>query len=89
MILMLGGCSKKSDVVITYNTPQDWVNWGNVLVEFTKKTKITAPNDNKNSGQTLTAEKSAPLCDMVYLGISFGPQAVAEDVAPGLQAPLL
>ena len=90
MVLMLGGCSKKSNVVITYNTPQDWVNWGNVLVEFTKKTNITAPNDNKNSGQSLTAliaEKSAPLCDMVYLGISFGPQAVAEDVLQGYKHP--
>ncbi len=70
-------------VVVTYNTPQDWVNWGAVLREFTRTTGITAPNDNKNSGQSLTAliaEKNSPLCDMVYLGISFGPTAVAEDV---------
>ncbi|MCD8223443.1 MAG: extracellular solute-binding protein [Clostridiales bacterium] len=83
VLCLCSGCKQKSNVVITYNTPQDWVNWGNVLMEFTNKTKITAPNDNKNSGQSLTAliaEKTSPLCDMVYLGISFGPQAVAEDV---------
>lgn len=80
---IFAGCSSSQDTVITYNTPQDWVNWGNVLVEFSKATGITAPNDNKNSGQSLTAliaEKSDPLCDVVYLGISFGPQAAAEDV---------
>ena len=90
MILTLAGCSQESNVVITYNTPQDWVNWGNVLMEFTEKTNITAPNDNKNSGQSLTAliaEKSSPLCDMVYLGISFGPQAVAEDVLQSYKHP--
>lgn len=87
---LLVGCQKKSNVVITYNTPQDWVNWGNVLVEFTKATNVTAPNDNKNSGQSLTAliaEKKAPLCDVVYLGISFGPQAEKEGVLESYKHP--
>ncbi|MGJ4849732.1 extracellular solute-binding protein [Bacillota bacterium Meth-B3] len=69
--------------VITYNTPQDWVNWGTALRTFSKTTGISAPNDNKNSGQSLTAliaEKSSPLCDMVYLGITFGIRAEGEDV---------
>lgn len=85
-VLLTGGWSglgKKSDVVVTYNTPQNWVNWGDVLREFTRETKITAPNDNKNSGQSLTAliaEKGSPVCDVVYLGIAFGPQAVKENV---------
>lgn len=82
--VLLGSCYALADgYVITYNTPQDWVNWGNVLRSFSKTTGITAPNDNKNSGQSLTAliaEKSSPLCDMVYLGITFGMQAVEEDV---------
>ena len=71
------------NVVVTYNTPQDWVNWGAVLREFSTTTGLTAPNDNKNSGQSLTAliaEKNSPLCDLVYLGIMFGPRAVKEDV---------
>jgi putative spermidine/putrescine transport system substrate-binding protein len=71
------------NVVVTYNTPQQWVNWGQVLTEFSRKTGITAPNDNKNSGQTLTAlisEKGSPLCDVAYFGIVFGIKAVSEGV---------
>ena len=70
--------------------PQDWVNWGAVLREFTRVSGITAPNDNKNSGQSLTAliaEKNSPLCDLVYLGISFGPTAVSEDVLQSYKHP--
>jgi len=69
--------------VVTYNTPQNWVNWGDVLKEFSRETRITAPNDNKNSGQSLTAliaEKNRPVADVVYLGIAFGPQAVEQGV---------
>jgi putative spermidine/putrescine transport system substrate-binding protein len=71
------------NVIVTYNTPQQWVNWGQVLTEFSSKTGITAPNDNKNSGQTLTAlisEKGSPLCDVAYFGIVFGIKAVSEGV---------
>lgn len=83
MVFSLAGCSEKEDVVVTYNTPQQWVNWGSVLQEFSKETGITAPNDNKNSGQSLTAliaEKSNPLADVAYMGIVFGMKAVPEDV---------
>lgn len=83
LALLLVGCSKRDKVVVTYNTPQNWVNWGDVLKEFTSDTKITAPNDNKNSGQSLTAliaEKGKPVADVVYLGIVFGMQAVEEGV---------
>ena len=84
------GCQKKESVVITYNTPQQWVNWGTVLTEFTKKTSITAPNDNKNSGQTLTAllaEKSSPVCDVAYFGIVFGIKAAKEGVLAEYRSP--
>lgn len=83
LALVLSGCGKQSKTVITYNTPQNWVNWGDVLLKFTEDTKITAPNDNKNSGQSLTAliaEKNKPVADVVYLGIVFGMQAVNEGV---------
>ncbi len=83
MLLATTASASAKNVVITYNTPQDWVNWGSVLREFSKATGLTAPNDNKNSGQSLTAliaEKGSPLCDMVYLGITFGMQAVNEGV---------
>jgi putative spermidine/putrescine transport system substrate-binding protein len=77
------GAGKTENVVVTYNTPQNWVNWGQVLTEFSKTSGITAPNDNKNSGQTLTAlisEKNSPLCDVAYFGIVFGIKAVSEGV---------
>lgn len=85
---VFGGGSAQN-VVVTYNTPQQWVNWGQVLTEFSKKTGITAPNDNKNSGQTLTAlmsEKNNPLCDVAYFGIVFGIQAVSEGVLQGYKS---
>ncbi|WP_303860738.1 extracellular solute-binding protein [Alkalibaculum bacchi] len=87
---ILVGCSSSGKEVITYNTPQDWVNWGNVLTEFNKETGITAPNDNKNSGQSLTAliaEKDSPLADMVYLGIAFGSKAEEAGVLESYKHP--
>lgn len=83
IMLTAVGCSKKSNVVITYNTPQQWVNWGEVLTKFSAANGVTSPNDNKNSGQALTAlmsEKSNPQCDVVYLGIVFGIKAAKAGV---------
>ena len=89
--LILSGCAGRSEnVVITYNTPQQWVNWGAVLSEFTYRTGIRAPNDNKNSGQSLTAllaERNNPVCDVVYLGIVFGINAAREGVLAGYKSP--
>ena len=82
-LLLSMACSPKQKVVITYNTPQQWVNWGEVLTQFSSKTGITAPNDNKNSGQTLTAlmsEKANPQCDVAYFGIVFGIKAAQTGV---------
>ena len=44
---------------------------------------ITLPHDNKNSGQTLSqliAEKSNPVADVAYYGVSFGIKAKEADV---------
>ncbi|MGC5626944.1 extracellular solute-binding protein [Georgenia sp. Z1344] len=71
-----GGSS--DDIVISYNTPAEWANWGGVLEAFTEETGIEAPNDPKNSGQTLAAleaEAAAPAADVAYYGIVFGYQA--------------
>lgn len=93
LVLLTAGWSlggSRDNVVVTYNTPQNWVNWGDVLREFSRETGITAPNDNKNSGQSLTAliaEKNSPLCDVVYLGIAFAPQAVKEGVLQSYMPP--
>ncbi|MEA4846842.1 MAG: extracellular solute-binding protein [Clostridiaceae bacterium] len=89
----LAGCSSnpgKEEMVISYNTPQQWANWAAVLQEFTKETGIKAPNDNKNSGQTitaLTAEKNNPVADVAYYGIVFGINAVKDDLVEGYKPP--
>lgn len=91
-LALLAGCSGsdagdgddlKGTTVISYNTPEQWANWGGVLKEFSSQTGIKAPNDPKNSGQTLAAleaEKAKPAADVAYYGIVFGYQAVEKDL---------
>lgn len=72
-----------SDMVITYNSPAEWGNYGEVLGSFTSQTGIEAPNDPKNSGQTLAAlqaEAGAPVADSAYVGIAFAEQLVEADL---------
>lgn len=69
--------------VITYNSPAEWGNFGEVHRAFTAETGIDAPNDPKNSGQALAslqAEKSNPVADVAYVGIAFTPQLVDSGV---------
>ncbi|NED93712.1 extracellular solute-binding protein [Phytoactinopolyspora alkaliphila] len=87
-VMVMTACSGGGgdDIVISYNTPDEWANWGAVLEEFTSATGIAAPNDPKNSGQTLAAlesEAAAPAADVAYYGIVFGMEAQAK----GLVAP--
>jgi putative spermidine/putrescine transport system substrate-binding protein len=76
----------EAGIVVSYNTPKQWANWGAVLKAFTEKTGILAPSDPKNSGQTLAAleaESKAPQADVAYYGIVFGIEAARKDlVAP-------
>lgn len=77
------GGSGGDDSVVTYNTPEEWANWDEVLQSFTDETGIDAPNDPKNSGQTLAAlssEKDAPVADVAYYGIVFGMDATSEEL---------
>ncbi|WP_415854953.1 extracellular solute-binding protein [Sinomonas sp. G460-2] len=70
-------------IVITYNSPAQWGNFGEVLPAFTQKTGINAPNDPKNSGQALAAlqaEKGSPVADVAYAGIAFAGQLAGADV---------
>ncbi len=75
-----------SKLVISYNSPEQWANWGAVLKAFTQRTGIEAPSDPKNSGQTLAAleaEAAAPQADTAYFGIVFGIEAAEKNlVAP-------
>jgi putative spermidine/putrescine transport system substrate-binding protein len=69
--------------LITYNSPTSFANFGALLTQFGSENSVEAPSDSKNSGQALAAlvaEASAPQADAVYLGIAFGPSAVAADV---------
>ncbi|MGH3663501.1 MAG: extracellular solute-binding protein, partial [Micromonosporaceae bacterium] len=89
MTLALAACSIGSSdesIVISYNSPEQWANWGEVLKAFTKKTGIEAPSDDKNSGKVMAAlesEKDSPAGDTAYYGITFGMQAAEA----GLVAP--
>jgi putative spermidine/putrescine transport system substrate-binding protein len=68
----------RASLVVPYNSPEKWANWGGVLKAFTAKTGLQAPSDPKNSGQTLAAlkaEAAAPQADTAYFGIVFGIQA--------------
>lgn len=69
--------------VITYNSPAEWGNFGEVHTAFTAETGIAAPNDPKNSGQALAAlqaERDNPVADVAYVGIAFAPQLVDSGV---------
>lgn len=77
------GAGGGSGKVITYNSPAEWGNYGEVLKTFTQETGIQAPNDPKNSGQALAAlqaEKGSPVADVAYVGIAFAPQLVQAGV---------
>lgn len=39
---------------ICYNCPPEWADWGTQLKLIKEKTGITVPQDNKNSGQSLS-----------------------------------
>ena len=68
---------------ICYLCPPEWADWGAQLRAIKAKTGISIPPDNKNSGQTLAqlvAEKSSPVADMAYYGVTFGIQAKKEGV---------
>lgn len=71
------------ETAICYNCPPQWADWKTELATIKKDTGIVVPQDNKNSGQSLAqllAEKSNPVADVVYYGVTFGIQAKNEDV---------
>lgn len=79
-----------ADLVVAYNSPEQWANWGAVLNTFSEKTGIQAPSDPKNSGQTLAAleaEAAVPQADTAYYGIVFGIEAADKGLVEGYQPP--
>lgn len=68
---------------ICYNCPPEWADWASQIKAIKAKTGITVPPDNKNSGQSLAqlvAERSSPVADVTYLGVTFAIQAQKEGV---------
>lgn len=83
LALSLSAAGAQAQTAICYNCPTEWADWGTQLRAIKDKTGIAIPADNKNSGQSLAqlvAEKSNPVADIVYLGISFAEQAKKEGV---------
>lgn len=85
-VFLVGGTALAGSTAICYNCPPMWADWASQLKAIQKNIGITLPHDNKNSGQTLSqliAEKSNPVADVAYYGVSFGIKAKeAGVVAP-------
>jgi putative spermidine/putrescine transport system substrate-binding protein len=84
------GAAAGAALVVAYNSPTEWANWGGVLSAFSDATGIEAPNDPKNSGQTLAAlqaEAASPVADTAYWGIVFGFEAVDQGLVDAYQPP--
>src|ERR1700689_5769371 len=67
--------------VICYNCPPEWADRAPMLKGIKADLGYDIPHDNKNSGQALAqilAEKSNPVGDIGYFGVTFGMKAKAE-----------
>ena len=74
--------SAKAADVICYNCPPEWADWASMLKAIKADLGYDIPHDNKNSGQALAqilAEKSNPVGDIGYFGVTFGSKAKAAD----------
>src|SRR5260370_4538383 len=70
--------SAKAADVICYNCPPEWADWASMLKAIKTDLNYDIPHDNKNSGQALAqilAEKSNPVGDIGYFGVTFGMKA--------------
>lgn len=88
LFFALAAAFAQDELVVPYNAPEQWANWGAVLETFTQETGIEAPTDPKTSGQTLAAlqaEAANPQADTAYYGIVFGIQAADEEVVTTYQ----
>jgi putative spermidine/putrescine transport system substrate-binding protein len=82
-IVNLGVSNTQAADAICYNCPPQWADWATQLKQIKKHLGYSIPHDNKNSGQTLSqllAEKSSPVADVAYYGVSFGIQAGEKGV---------
>jgi putative spermidine/putrescine transport system substrate-binding protein len=83
LLFSLTANSLMAESAICYNCPPQWADWSTQLKEIKKNTGIAIPQDNKNSGQTLSqliTEKASPVADVAYYGVSFGIKAKEKGV---------
>ncbi|MDR3439660.1 ABC transporter substrate-binding protein [Telmatospirillum sp.] len=84
LAILVPACgSAQAQSVICYNCPPEWADWAAQIKAIKDRLGITVPFDNKNSGQSLAqmlAERSSPVADVAYLGVTFGIQAKKEGV---------
>lgn len=86
LALGLAGAAAQAQTAVCYNCPPEWADWATELKAIKEKTGIQVPGDNKNSGQalaSLAAERANPVADVVYLGVTFGIQAVQDRLVQG------
>src|ERR1700726_4100715 len=79
--VVLPGQPARAADVICYNCPPEWADWASMLKAIKTDLNYDIPHDNKNSGQSLAqilAEKSNPVGDIGYFGVTFGMKAKAE-----------
>ncbi len=70
--------SARAADAVCYNCPPEWADWASMLKAIKADTGIAVPQDNKNSGQSLSqliAEKASPVADVAYMGVTFGIKA--------------
>jgi putative spermidine/putrescine transport system substrate-binding protein len=83
LALALVGNAAVAQTVVCYGCAPEWADWGAQLRAINAKTGLTVTPDNKNSGQnlaTLVAEKSNPVADISYVGVTFAIQAKKDAV---------
>ncbi len=75
--------SAKAADVVCYNCPPEWADWASMLKAIKADLNYDIPHDNKNSGgrrwRKILAEKSNPVGDIGYFGVTFGMKAKAQD----------
>ena len=79
--VFVASAKAEDNTAICYNCPPQWADWGTMLKKIKEKTGIDMPQDNKNSGQSLSqiiAEKASPVADVVYYGVTFGIKGAAQ-----------
>jgi putative spermidine/putrescine transport system substrate-binding protein len=68
---------------VCYNCPPQWADWASMLEAINENLGIQMPHDNKNSGQAMSqllAERSNPVADVAYFGVTTGIKAGNEGV---------